>query len=478
MNKWLKDWKIHVLCIIFVILAELIAAKPFGPFPVFGANIGFTLLPMLYVLIFGIIMASFKLIPSDMMKTASPYIGIATMWLTAKMSTSIGPQINDLFRAGPALILQEFGNLGTLFLAVPLAVLVFKMGRQAIGAGFSNSREGSIAIMSSMYGLDSPQGQGVMGAYVTGTVLGTLFCGVMASVSLALGFHPYSLAMAAGTGSASMMTAALAPLQEAYPEMAEQLATYASTSNILSSVDGLYMSLFLAIPLTNWLFKVLKGDEIHKRHAEKKALLKAEKLRSTGVVVEDKPVVEIEAPPKPEPKSFGDRWIDRTKVLGFSAIFGLIANYISTAGGFKGLMNLMQTGEYLAPEKVVTFTEGLPGVLLMAVPVVLGCLIDDFIRAKTKIDLPSIVYISFIGIVMGLPFFPFQEIYVTESAKIGLLPICTPILAYAGISIGKDLESFKEQGVGIVCTALAAFIGTYLGSAVIAEVMLRLQGII
>ena len=37
-----------------------------------------------------------------------------------------------------------------------------------------------------------------------------------------------------------------------------------------------------------------------------------------------------------------------------------------------------------------------------------------------------------------------------------LMSLCTPILAYAGISIGKDLDEFKKQGLGIMCTAIAA----------------------
>ena len=48
----------------------------------------------------------------------------------------------------------------------------------------------------------------------------------------------------------------------------------------------------------------------------------------------------------------------------------------------------------------------------------------------------------------------------------------------AGISAGKDLDTFKEQGFAIVCTAILAFIGTYIGSAIIAEIVLRLTHVI
>ena len=258
MKDLFKDWRVHVLCLALTVVAELIATQKFTLFGKFGVS----LFPMLYALILGILLAIFKAIPKSMMETASPYIGISVMFLTAKVSASIGPNLEAILKAGPALILQEFGNLGTIFFALPVAVFVFKMGRAAVGCSFSISREGSLALIGDLYGLDSEEGQGVMGGYITGTLLGTLFNGLMVSLLCSLGiFHPYSLAMAAGTGSASMMSAALAPVVDAFPEMAEQLEAYAATSQVLSSVDGLYMGLFLAIPITNWLYRIFKGEK-------------------------------------------------------------------------------------------------------------------------------------------------------------------------------------------------------------------------
>ncbi len=252
-----KDWKVHALCLALVLVSEAI-----GIFRVPLGILSFTLLPMLYALIFGIILAVAKVVKPDMMTTASPYIGISVMYLTAKMGASIGPNLDAVMKAGPALILQEFGNLFTIFLSLPVAVLVFKMGRQAVGACFSISREGSLAIIGNVYGLDSAEGQGVMGAYITGTLLGTIFNGVMASLCVASGlFHPFALGMAAGTGSASMMSAALGPVVEAYPELADQISAYAASSQVLTSVDGLYMSLFVALPVTNWMYRKFKGEK-------------------------------------------------------------------------------------------------------------------------------------------------------------------------------------------------------------------------
>ncbi len=275
MKKLFADWKIHCLAFVLTIIAELIGTRRF--------DLGFTafsLFPMLYVLIFGGILGGVKLLPREMMEQASPYIGISVLLLTAKVGSTIGPNLASVIKAGPALLLQEFGNLGTALLALPIAVYVFHMGRACIGSSFSISREGSLAVVAAKYGLDSDEGMGVMGSYITGTVLGTLFYGIMVSILAPTGlFHPYALAMACGTGSASMMSASLGAVVDAFPAMAEELTAYAATSNMLSSVDGLYMSLFIAVPMCEWMYKKFTANNknyVDGKPIDKKAKKEAE----------------------------------------------------------------------------------------------------------------------------------------------------------------------------------------------------------
>jgi len=54
--------------------------------------------------------------------------------------------------------------------------------------------------------------------------------------------------------------------------------------------------------------------------------------------------------------------------------------------------------------------------------------------------------------------------------------LCTPILAYAGVAIGKDLDAFAKTGWRIVVLSCSIFIGTYVGSAVIAQLILKAMG--
>ena len=155
-------------------------------------------------------------------------------------------------------------------------------------------------------------------------------------------------------------------------------------------------------------------------------------------------------------------WAVRIKVLVITAVIASIGNMLST----------WHAGAPVMPWKTI------PALASMFVIVILGCLADELMR-KIHISLPKILYISLFTMLLSIPgFSPIAEWMQVNYAKIGVLPLCTPILAYAGISIGKDMDSFKKQGLGIVLTSLMAFAGTYIGSAIIAEVLLKLTHVI
>ena len=131
------------------------------------------------------------------------------------------------------------------------------MNREAIGAATSISREPSLGVILEKYGTDSPEGNGVLGTYLVGTVIGTIFFGVLGSVCIYSGLHPYALAMACGVGSGSMTTAAASSLAVAVPDMADTILAYAATSNMLSGITGVNFLIFVTLPFSNWFYKRL-----------------------------------------------------------------------------------------------------------------------------------------------------------------------------------------------------------------------------
>lgn len=248
----MKNLRLHITVLILVVIAERI-----GNIAITVGVGKIVLLPMMYALLMGILTAPrFTKISTDKeVKVASSLLGVTLMLLMAKYGTLVGPSLPKILAASPALILQEFGNLGTILLGIPVAVFI-GLKRETIGAAHSIAREPNVALIGERYGLDSAEGRGVMGVYICGTVIGTIFFGLMASLAAAyLPFHPYALAMAAGVGSASMMTAAVGSLSAMYPQMADQLAAFGAASNMLSGLDGLYMSIWLALPFSEWLYR-------------------------------------------------------------------------------------------------------------------------------------------------------------------------------------------------------------------------------
>ena len=161
-------------------------------------------------------------------------------------------------------------------------------------------------------------------------------------------------------------------------------------------------------------------------------------------------------------KAMGE-WFVRVKVLLISAILVSIANCISS---------------YKAGA-IVTPLEALPGLAGMLVIVLIGCLVQELLAKYAHIKLPTILYISVIAMLASIPgFSPIAGWVIAEFDKISLLSLCTPILAYAGIAIGKDMPAFKKQGPAIICVALCTFFGTYVGSAIVAQIVLKLTHVI
>ncbi|MGF1471758.1 MAG: DUF3100 domain-containing protein [Rubrobacteraceae bacterium] len=258
------EWRLHLVVIVLVVASELIYTReiPLGP----GAIL---LLPLLYAFVFGALLnpnvvrrSIGGLIRRREIQAASPFIVIAIMPFIAKFGTLVGPSMQTIIEAGPALILQELGNLGTILIAFPVAVLLLRMGREVIGAAHSIAREPNVAIISDKYGLNTKEGTGVMGVYVTGTLFGTILFTIMASLLGSLQvFHPFALAMACGVGSGSMMAACSGALANIFPDMQDQIVAFAGASNILTYASGLYLSLFVAIPVCEYLYRKLGRED-------------------------------------------------------------------------------------------------------------------------------------------------------------------------------------------------------------------------
>jgi Protein of unknown function (DUF3100) len=254
-NLLKQYWKIFVLALIIVAGSEIIGTKkvPLGP----GVLL---FLPMLYAMVIGGIISwpRLQVVKLEEMNAASTVLSLIALLLVTKLGVIIGPQIAKLAQSGLPLATQELGHFfGTVILGLPLALLL-GLGRESVGATFSIDREPNIAIIAEKYGLNSPEGRGVMAVYICGTVFGAVWLGLLAGYLAAMKiFHPFALAMGAGVGSGSMMAAASGAIKSVFPEYTNEILMYAGASNLLTTVIGIYFCLFISLPVTSYLYNVL-----------------------------------------------------------------------------------------------------------------------------------------------------------------------------------------------------------------------------
>lgn len=249
------EYKLYILAFLFILIADAIGQikVPVGP----GT---FILFPIFYAIILGILAGPqvTKILKKKEVKRASSLVIVAICPFIAKLGINAGANLEAVISAGPALLFQEVGNLGTIFLALPIAILL-GLKREAIGATHSINRETNLALITDMYGPDSAETRGSLSVYIVGGMIGTIYFGFLASMTAAIGFfHPYALGMASGVGAGIMMASATASLAAIYPNMAEQISALASTSETLSGITGIYVAIFIGIPLCNKLYKVLE----------------------------------------------------------------------------------------------------------------------------------------------------------------------------------------------------------------------------
>ena len=73
--------------------------------------------------------------------------------------------------------------------------------------------------------------------------------------------------MASGVGSASMNAASIGPTIAAFPNLETQIEAFAGFSNLLSFCVGIYIVIFVALPLTQKTYELLE-PKIGKDHVK------------------------------------------------------------------------------------------------------------------------------------------------------------------------------------------------------------------
>ncbi|AMV46900.1 MULTISPECIES: DUF3100 domain-containing protein [Paraburkholderia] len=432
-GQGMRTAKLLVFAAGVILLAELIGSFTFkiGPGKV-------VLLPMIWALLLGaaIGVASARSNSAARLDVKTQFYAAAILQpalllFIAKLGLMIGSALPKLASAGWALAFQELGHfVGTILLGLPLALLL-GIKREAIGATFSVGREPSLAIIGEKYGMDSAEGRGVLAEYLTGTIFGAVFIAIFAGFVASLNiFDPLALAMGSGVGSGSMMAAASGAIAaQQTPEVAKSVLTFAAASNLITTTVGTYFTLFISLPMALFGYRILEpliGRTTSASNAPEAAEASGPKLGD----------VQTEAPHL----SYGG------KVLAWvvTAVFALVCDWMAHG---------------------TTPLAGLPGMLLMLLAVVVG----DALSTLTGRKIPAVCWVSFAAMYATSPWCPWGAQLAELSARNDFLGVTTPMLAFAGLSIAKDLPAFRRLGWRIVLVSFVANAGTFLGATVVAQ---------
>ena len=116
------------------------------------------------------------------------------------------------------------------------------------------------------------------------------------------------------------------------------------------------------------------------------------------------------------------------------------------------------------------------GVLLLSAISLIGLTISKFMSRFVK--LPSMMYVSLLGLLLACPVSPVKDIVVETTTPVAFLAPATALGAFAGISLGKDLKDFAKMGWKLVLITLFVITGTFIFSAFVADIVLKMTGAI
>ena len=104
-------------------------------------------------------------------------------------------------------------------------------------------------------------------------------------------------------------------------------------------------------------------------------------------------------------------------------------------------------------------------------------LLGVWMERKLPLNISSIIYISVMGIALAFPTMPTSEFVTYYVSKVEVMAIVTVFLAYVGIGMGKSWNEFKALGWRAIIITILVIASTYLGSAIVAHIVLVMTGV-
>ncbi|MGL5315167.1 MAG: hypothetical protein ACRC92_18070 [Peptostreptococcaceae bacterium] len=134
---------------------------------------------------------------------------------------------------------------------------------------------------------------------------------------------------------------------------------------------------------------------------------------------------------------------------------------------------MILTGQFIS--KGVSIFTALPGMLIMIFAAMAAMILKDMFP---KSIFPAFGFATIIGLLLSIPGNPISDVFNEQVANINFMAITTPLLAFAGISVGNKIEELKQMSWKIVVISLVVFTTIFFACATIGHIVLKMQGVI
>lgn len=121
----------------------------------------------------------------------------------------------------------------------------------------------------------------------------------------------------------------------------------------------------------------------------------------------------------------------------------------------------------------MSILDAIPGMIIIILVATIALIIRDLFP---KSIFPAFGWVTILGFLFSMPYNPLSVKFMEYTDKVNFMAITTPLLAFAGLSVGNKIDDLKKMSWKIALISVIVFITIFFACALIAETVLRLRG--
>lgn len=106
------------------------------------------------------------------------------------------------------------------------------------------------------------------------------------------------------------------------------------------------------------------------------------------------------------------------------------------------------------------------------------CALSIVVKGIIPSSLPVFCYATIVGIIVCLPDTILRHFLLDSIAKVSFLSCCVPLLTFAGLSAGGQIDELKKMSYKIVLIFFVVSTSCFFGASLVAQIGFKLTGAI